>query len=145
MVNIQKMVPGRVVKAMGRAAQYVVDFQNDMKILNFTDGKMRLEMGDGAIRVIDFHLNGKIVSSISFIGEFGLGTRQMLNMKSQLNINKISLPVEISGTVDKPEINYRATTVKFMTENAFTILDTTGEILEKGGGDAKKILDRIFE
>jgi len=145
MVNIQKMVPGKVVKAMGRAAQYVVDFQRDMKVLNFTDGKIRLEAGGGTIRVIDFHLNGKIVSSISFIGEFGLGTRQMLNMKSQLNINKITLPVEIAGTVDEPEINYRATTVKFMTENAFTILDTTGEIIEKGGGDAKKILDKIFE
>ena len=145
MVNIQGMVPGKVVKAMGRAAQYVVDFQNDMKILNFTDGKMRLEAGGGTIRVIDFHLNGKIVSSISFIGEFGLGTRQMLDMKSQLNMNKITLPVEISGTVDKPEINYRATTVKFMTENAFSILDTTGEILEKSGGDAKKILDKIFD
>ncbi len=145
MVNIQKMVPGRVVKAMGRAASYVLEFQRDMKVLNFTDGKMRLEAGGGTIRVIDFHLNGKIVSSLSFIGEFGLGTRQMLDMNSHLNINKISLPVEISGTVDKPEINYRATTVKFMTENAFTILDTTGEILEEGGGSAKKILDKIFD
>lgn len=145
LVNIQKMVPGKVVKAMGAAAQYVIDFQQDMKVLNFTDGKMRLEADDGIIQVIDFHLNGKIVSILSFIGKFGLGTRQVLDMKSQLNINKISLPVEISGTVDKPEINYRATTLKFMTENTFTILDTTGEILEKGGSDAKKILDRIFE
>ena len=145
MVDIQKMIPSKAVKAMGQAAQYVLEFQRDMKVLNFRDGKIRLEARDGLIHVIDFHLDGKIVRNFNFFGKFGLGTRQVLDMKSRLDINGIILPVDMAGTVDKPKINYRATTLKFMTANTFTILDTTGEILEKGGGDAKKILDIIFK
>lgn len=145
MVDIQKMVPGKVVDAMGQAARYVLEFQRDMKVLNFRDGKIRLEARDGLIYVIDFQLYGKIVKNFTFAGKFGLGTRQVLDLKSRLDINGIILPVDMAGTVDKPEINYRATTLKFMTTNTFTILDTTGEILEKGGGDAKKILDIIFK
>lgn len=145
MVNIQKMVPGKVVKTMGRAARYVLEFQRDMKVLNFSDGKIRLESSDGIIRIIDFQLNGKIVKNFSFVGKFGLGSRRILDLKSHLDINRIVLPVEMFGTVDKPEINYRGTSIKFMTENAFTILGTTGEILEKSGGNAQKILDIIFK
>ena len=145
MVDIQKMVPGKVVDAMGQAARYVMEFQRDMKVLNFRDGKIRLEARDGLIYVIDFQLYGKIVKNFSFAGKFSLGTLQVLDLKSRLDINGIILPVDMAGTVDKPKINYRATTLKFMTANTFTILDTTGEILEKGGGDAKKILDIIFK
>ena len=145
MVNIQKMVPGKVVKTMGRAARYVLEFQRDMKVLNFSDGKIRLESSDGIIRIIDFQLNGKIVKNFSFVGKFGLGSQRILDLKSHLDINRIVLPVEMFGTVDKPEINYRGTSIKFMTENAFTILGTTGEILEKSGGNAQKILDIIFK
>ena len=144
MVNIQKMIPAKAVQAMGQAAHYVLEFQRNMKVLHFADGKMRLESRDGIIHIIDFQLNGNIVKNLSFVGKFGLGSRQILDLKSSLHINRIDLPVEMSGTVEKPEINYSATTLKFMTANAFTILDTTGEILEKGGGDVKKILDIIF-
>ncbi|MCK4982394.1 MAG: hypothetical protein KAS17_05695, partial [Victivallaceae bacterium] len=145
MVEIQKMIPDKAVQAMGQAARYVLEFQRDMKVLNFTDGKMRLESRDAIIHIIDFQLNGKIVKNLSFAGNFGLGSRQVLDLKSSLNVNGIILPVDMSGTVEKPKINYTATTLKFMTANAFTILDTTGEILEKGGGDVKKILDIIFK
>jgi hypothetical protein len=145
MVDIQKMIPDKAVQAMGQAARYVLEFQRDMKVLKFTDGKMRLDTSDGIIRIIDFHLNGKIVKSFSFAGKFGLGSRELLDLKSRLNINGIVLPVEMSGTVDKPKINYSATTLRFMGANASFILGTTSEILEKGGGDAKKILDIIFK
>jgi AsmA-like C-terminal region len=144
MIDIQKMVPNKALEAMGQAAKFVVEFRNNMKVLNFDDGKMDLESGDGIILIKDFHLNGKTVKNLSFVGKFGLGSRQLLDLKSHLNVNGIILPVEMSGTVQKPKINYSATTLKFMTANAFTILDTTGEILEKGGGDVKKILDIIF-
>ncbi len=145
MVDIQKMIPARALKEMGQVAKYVVDFRNDMKILTFNEGSMDLESADGIIFIKDFHLNGKIVRNLSFDGKFGLGTNQMLRLNSRLDINGIILPVNMSGTIHKPEINYSATTINFMRANAFTILDTTGEILEKGGGDVKKILDIIFK
>ena len=145
MVNIQKMIPSKAVQSMGQAARYVLEFQRDIKVLNFTDGKMRFESRDGVINVIDFQLNGRIVENISFFGRFGLGSRQVLDLKSKLDIYGIVLPVDMSGTVEKPEINYSATVLKFTTANAFTILDTTGDIIEKGGGDVKKILNSIFK
>ena len=144
MVKIQGMIPDKAVKSMGRAARYVLEFQRDMKVLNFTEGKMDLDASDGIIRIRDFHLNGKIVKNLSFIGNIGLGSRQFLDLKSSLDVNGIVLPVEMSGTVENPEINYSATTLKFMSANAFTILDVTNEFFEKGG-DAKKILDSIFK
>lgn len=144
MVDIQKMVPGKVVETMGQASRYILEFQRDMKVLNFTDGKMRIDADDGLMYIRDFQLHGRVVKNLSFIGKFGLGTRQLLDLKSSLNVNGIILPVDIAGTVEKPKINYSATTINFMRANTFTILDTTGKILEKGGGDAKKILDIIF-
>ncbi len=81
--------------------------------------------------------------NLSFVGKLGLGSREILDLRSSLNVNGIVMPVDMSGTVENPEINYSATTVKFMSANAFTILSATGKILEQGG-DAKKILDIIF-
>lgn len=144
MVKIQDMIPDKAVKSMGQAARYVLEFRRDMKVLNFTEGKMDLESGNGIIRIRDFHLNGKIVRDLSFAGNIGLGSRQLLDLKSSLNVNGIVLPVDMSGTVEKPKINYSATVIKFMTANAFTILDVTSEIFKKDG-DVKKILDSIFK
>ena len=69
----------------------------------------------------------------------------MLKLKSNLDINGIILPVDMSGTVEEPKIDYRATSIKFMTANASTIMDVTSKILEKGGVGAKEVLDKIFK
>ena len=145
MVEIQKMIPDKAVQAMGKAARYVLEFQRDMKVLNFTKGKMHLKSADGIINIIDFQLDGKVVKDFKFAGKFGLGTRQLLDLTSSLNVNGIVMPVEMSGTVDNPDINYSATTLKLMSSNASLILNVTEDILGKQGGKAKEILDTLFK
>ncbi len=143
MIDIQKMIPGKTLKAIGKASRFVLDFRDNIKILSFNKGKMDLKTRDGIIFIRDFHFNGNVVKNLSFAGRLGLGSRPVLDLKSRLNVNGIILPVDIAGTVQNPRINYSATTINFMTANAFNIIDTTGKILKEDGG-AKEVLDTIF-
>ncbi|MDD5698208.1 MAG: AsmA-like C-terminal region-containing protein [Victivallaceae bacterium] len=145
LADIQKMLPGRVLQSLGEVLQFVDDFHHNLKTISFNEGKINLESGDGVILIKDFHFSGDIVKELSFIGQLGLGSRYFLRLKSSLNISGIILPVDMKGTVRKPKINYRATTVNFMSTNAFNILDTTGKIIEKGSEGAREILHSIFQ
>ena len=144
MIDIQKMVPSKVTKTLGKVSQFILDFRNDIKVLNFKGGRVDLTAGDGLIYIKDFHFTGEVVRNLSFAGQLGLGSRPLLDLKSSLNITGIILPVDMAGTVEKPKVNYRATTISFMTANAFNILDATGKIIEKGGDGAKEVIDNIF-
>ncbi|MFA7185184.1 MAG: AsmA family protein, partial [Victivallales bacterium] len=130
LVDIQKMIPTKALKAMGKAAQFVSDFQHKLKILGFVNGKIDLESKGGRIYIRNFYLKGKIVRSLIFYGDFGLGSDQALKLRSHLDVEGIILPVDMRGTVKKPKINYSRTVIDFMGANTFNILDTTGEIIE---------------
>ncbi|MDD5596721.1 MAG: AsmA family protein [Victivallaceae bacterium] len=145
LVDIQKMIPSKALKAMGKAAQFVSDFQHKLKILGFTDGKIDLESQGGRIYIRNFYLRGKIVRSLIFYGDYGLGSDQALKLRSHLDVEGIILPVDMRGTVKKPKINYSRTVIDFMGANTFNILDTTGEIIEKSGDGVKRILDSILD
>jgi hypothetical protein len=145
MVDIQKMIPSKAVKAMGEVAQFVVDFENNLKVLALDDGKIDLESKGGRIYIRNFYLRGGTIKSLVFTGDYGLGSKQNLKLRTRLDIKGIILPADIRGTVQKPDINYSRTTIDFMAANTFTILDTTGEIIEKGGAGVRNVLDRILD
>jgi hypothetical protein len=145
MVEIQKMVPDKTVQAMGKVASFVKEFENDIRTIIFTHGQMNIAAQDGLIYIRDFQMTGPMVKKLSFVGRLGLGSQKLLDLNSSLNISGVVMPVEMDGTVEQPEVNYRKTTVKFMTENAFNILDTTGKVIKEGGGDLKKTIENIFD
>ena len=145
MIEVQKLMPSRALSSISKVSQFVVDFKNNVRIISFEDGKMDIVAENGNILIRDFRFSGKVVRSLNFYGELALGTHPMLDINSRLDISGIVLPVEIDGTVSDPQINYRKTTVSFMKSNALNVIDTTGKILQKGGGDVKKVLEGILD
>ena len=145
MIEIQKLMPNRALSAVSKVSQFIVDFQKDVKVISFQNGKMDLVAENGSIMIRDFQFTGEFVRSLRFYGELALGTHPMLDVNSRLDVSGIVLPVEIDGTVEEPKINYRKTTVDFMRANTLNVLDTTGKILQKGGGDVKKVIEGILD
>lgn len=145
MIEIQKLMPNRALSAISKVSQFIVDFQKDVKVISFQNGKMDLAAENGSIMIRDFQFTGEFVRSLRFYGELALGTHPMLDVNSRLDVSGIVLPLEIDGTVEEPKINYRKTTVDFMRANTLNVLDTTGKILKKGGGDVKKVIEGILD
>jgi hypothetical protein len=145
MIEVQKLMPGRALSSISKVSQFIVDFQNDIKVISFQTGKMDVAAENGSILIRDFRFSGNVVRSLSFYGELALGTHPMLDVNSRLDISGIVLPLEIDGTVKEPKINYRKTTVDFMKSNTLNVLDTTGKILKKGSGDVKKVIEGILD
>ena len=134
--------------SLGNVSKFAAEFQNSLRMLVFEKGEADIESGDGIFTIKNFHLRGNAVRGLNFSGRLGIGSKKMLDLNSNLNILGIVLPVEIDGTVDHPDVSYSRTAVKFMSANAFNIidatLDTTGSILKKGGKNVKKLFDNLF-
>jgi hypothetical protein len=100
------------------------------------------------IYVNQCEFKGDFITSLTFHGYAGFGSDQRLKINSVMNIDQLSLPVDIDGTVNNPKTDIKATIAMFMKNNTLNLLNAAnnvGGILEDGGKSFGDVLKKTIE
>jgi hypothetical protein len=127
---------------------YINDFYSSSKDINFNTGEVNLESKSKQIHLNKCEFKGDFITLLSLTGYAGLGSDQRLKIKSLVNIEQLSIPVDINGTIAKPQADINATMAAFMKNNALNLLNVAnnvGGILEGGGKDLGDMLKKTIE
>ncbi len=85
-------------------------FYENTGAVEFEKGHVALSAaGKGRIDVDDFVLTGAPVERFTFTGSLGFGSDRTLKLRSLVKLTAgLLIPVEITGTLDEPEVDYTA-------------------------------------
>ncbi len=130
MRSIQEFLPAtETVADLDKAVGVIGSFFKQTQTISFENGGIKLASRDGQIHIERCSFTGPLVRELAFSGSLGLGSRQALDLDSRLNVVGVLMPVQIDGTLQKPEVNIQKTVTQFITGNAaniLSILDVTG-------------------
>ncbi len=110
-------------------------FQNTRRF-TFDRGAIRLTGADGLITVEQFDFYGTDIDHLQFAGTVGCGSRRLLDLNSTIDFQGLIVPLELSGTLEEPQVQWDETTLRIFSDNAVSwssrLLDTGAELLSTG-------------
>lgn len=127
---------------------YINDFYKSSKDIKFNTGTLDILSKNKLIYVNQCEFKGDFITSLTFHGYAGFGSDQRLKINSVMNIDQLSLPVDIDGTVNNPKTDIKATIAMFMKNNTLNLLNAAnnvGGILEDGGKSFGDVLKKTIE
>lgn len=127
---------------------YINDFYKSSKDIRFNTGILDITSKDKRIYVNQCEFKGDFITSLTFNGYAGFGSDQRLKINSVMNIDQLSLPVDIDGTVSNPQTDIKAAIAMFMKNNTLNLLNAAnnvGGILEDGGKSIGDVLKKTIE
>lgn len=156
--DIQKFIPNlSLSKDLTNSVNFSRKVLNSANNLKFNTGRVALK-ADKYIRIEKFLLKGDFVRSFAVSGYVGYNGD--LSLDSELNVNRVLLPLSIGGNIHSLQPNIKKLIPFFLKENAANILNpenfkgslkAIGEkfekTIEKSGdevesGDSRKTIDK---
>ena len=107
-----------------KSVDLVNDFMHSKYNIRFREGVVDLVSNNGQISIKECYAAGDMTGKVSFTGNMRLGTNPDLNIKSELDVYGVMMPVRIYGTPYKPKTDSAARiTTRFLRVNAINMLD----------------------
>ena len=94
----------------------------------FDQGTVRLSSHDGRIYIDEFLLEGSPIRRFTFSGDFGIGSDRSLNLDSAIEVTGVVFPINISGTVENPRVDYTDIARDFLAKNMWGLIDTLNPV-----------------
>ncbi len=93
--------------------------QNRYYELLFTDGEINLSCVDGVFQINKFILKGEAIDQFKCDGKFSFGSKNYIDLISEVKINYLVFPFYFEGSFDEIEVNMTKSIGAFM-KNIFT-------------------------
>ena len=107
-----------------KSVNFVDDFVHSKYNIKFHEGVVDLVSNNGQISIRECYASGEMTGKLSFTGNMRLGTDPNLNIKSEMDLYGVMLPVNIYGTPYKPKTDsVTRITTRFLKVNAINMLD----------------------
>jgi hypothetical protein len=133
-----------------KSIKFSKEFINNSRDIVFRKAVFKAKAENG-INIEKCELKGDFIRGLSVDGYIGFDKN--IRIKSNLNINKIIVPVDIYGTIDNPIPDLKSFVLLFMKENTLNALNPENikdiiDVLDRGGKDApdkkrKKFFDLL--
>jgi hypothetical protein len=119
--DIKKFIPNlSVSNDLSKSVAFSRDILNSASNLKFNTGRIALK-ADECLKIEELLLKGDFVRSLAISGFIGYdGT---LHIDSDLNVNRVILPVSIDGSIHAPQPNMKKFIAAFLKDNTVNILD----------------------
>lgn len=146
LIQLEKLVPSLSTTKVNDSLDYAEDLFTGTRTIRFNSSEIALNSKDRLIHIDKCEFQGDFIRSLSFDGYFGLGSDKRMQLKSNMNINRIYLPVDISGSIENPKTDVVKIIPYFLKVNTLNILDPSNipAIIKGTEKGVKGILDTLL-
>ena len=138
-----KFVTGDVANAMMR----IDNAFNKEKRLNFESADINIKLKSGLIAINHFNFAGDSnnpVSQMKLGGTVNMNNKA-LNLKTDTTFAGLNIPLEVNGTIEKPQADTAKMTAQLLQKNSDTIIKTGLDMTETINSTVKNIKDKNFD
>ncbi len=111
-------------KSWEKALRTAGAVKSHARTIDFDDGTVVIRAGDGKLTVNKFALNGQSVKLLSFDGEIDIAGEGAVDLRSQIRLSGVELPLRIGGTLSSPQLRLISVLPDALISNAVRMIRT---------------------